>query len=157
MVLLAITAAMVAPRMSSFFRGRALSFEARRLLSLTHLGQSRAIAEGVPVLLWLNPKEASYGLEVQAGSLSANPPSSSFTLDPSLTLETSASDNSAVSENGDETLGLPEGSAVIRFNPDGFFDESSVSKIVIRQGSEGALELVPTSNRLGYEILPATP
>jgi hypothetical protein len=44
----------------------------------------------------------------------------------------------------------------IRFNPDGFFDEGSVSKIVIRQGDEGALEIVPTANRLGHEIRPAT-
>ena len=42
MVLLLIVASMVAPRMSSFFRGRALSAEARRMLSLINYGQSRA-------------------------------------------------------------------------------------------------------------------
>ena len=44
MVLLAIGAAMVAPRMGDFFRGRVVSSEARRMLSLVHYGQSRAIS-----------------------------------------------------------------------------------------------------------------
>ena len=57
MVLLGIAAALVVPHMSSFFRGRVLNSEARRLLALTLYGQSRAVAEGVPVLLWINPRQ----------------------------------------------------------------------------------------------------
>ena len=60
----------------------------------------------------------------------------------------------ASSELDDERLGLPEGMPAIRFNPDGFFDELSVQKIVLRQGTEGALEIAPTVNRLRYEIRP---
>jgi len=47
---------------------------------------------------------------------------------------------------------------VIRFTPDGFYDESSVRKIILRQGegNANALEVVQTANRLGYEIRPAT-
>ena len=37
-----------------------------------------------------------------------------------------------------------------------FFDDSSVSKITIRQGAASALDLVPTTNRLGYEIRTAS-
>ena len=44
--------------------------------------------------------------------------------------------------------------ALIRFNPDGFFDEISVQRIVIRQGNEGAIEIVPSANRLSYEMHP---
>jgi len=44
MVLLAIGSAMVAPSMASFYRGRMLSSEAKRVLALVHYGQSRAIA-----------------------------------------------------------------------------------------------------------------
>ena len=51
LVILAVGAALVAPHMGAFFRGRVLTSEARRLMSLVHLGQSRAVAEGVPVLL----------------------------------------------------------------------------------------------------------
>lgn len=155
MVLLIIVASMVAPRMSSFFHGRVLNSEARRLLSLANYGQSRAVAEGVPVLLWLDPARSTYGLEVQAGHTGIDDRGGVFTADPTVTLEIPASTDEVMSEQGDERLGLPEGLPVIRFNPDGFFDESSVSRIVLRQGNEGALEIVPTANRLRYEIRPA--
>lgn len=154
MALLAIAAALVAPRMVSFFRGRALQLEAQRLLALTHYAQSRAVAEGVPVLLWFNPQESTYGLNLQSGYGHEDDRPSSYTLDSSLTLETPTVAAPPVSELGDEKLGLPESLPVIRFNPSGFFDEISQPKIVLRQGDEAALQLVQTTNRLGYEIQP---
>jgi type II secretion system protein H len=157
MVLLLIVAAMVAPRMSSFFRGRALSSEAQRLLSLTHYAQSRAVAEGVPVLLWIDPRNSRYGIDIQNGHTSAEDRDVTYEADPSVTLEVPTVANAPVSEDDDEKLGLPENLAAIRFTPDGFFDEVSVNKIILRQGDEAALELVPTVNRLGYEIKPASP
>lgn len=156
MVLLIIVASMVAPRMSSFFHGRVLNSEARRMLSLINYAQSRAVSEGVPVLLWLDPAHSTYGLEVQSGHVGADDRSGMFTTDPTLTIETPAVTAAAVSEQDDERLGLPEGRPAIRFNPDGFFDDASVRKIVLRQGSEGALEIAPTANRLRYEIRPLT-
>ena len=53
LALLAIAAAFVASSFGSFVRGRALNSEARRLLSLAQYGQSRAVSEGVPILLWI--------------------------------------------------------------------------------------------------------
>jgi len=157
MVLLGIAAALVAPHMASFFRGRVLNSEARRLLALTHYGQSRAVAEGVPVFLWIDARHASYGLITQTNSAEADDRASTFTADPTLTIEAVSPDPLPASEDADERMGVPDGSPAIRFTPDGFFDEASIGKIVIRQGGEGALELVPTANRLGYEILPYAP
>lgn len=156
MVLLTIVASMVAPRMSSFFRGRVLTSEARRLLSLIQYGQSRAAAEGVPVVLWIDAARSRYGLEVQSSFASGESRVVSYEIEPTLTLETPAATTPVESELGDETLGLPEGLPSLRFTPDGFFDESGVTRVVIRQGSEAALEIVPTLNRLGYEIRPVT-
>ena len=51
---------------------------------------------------------------------------------------------------------MTDGLPMIRFTPDGFFDPGSVAKLVIHQGTDDALELVPTANHLGYEILPYT-
>jgi type II secretion system protein H len=159
LALLAIIATFVAASMGAFFRGRALNFEARRLLSLTHYAQSRAVAEGVPVLLWVNPKDSTYGLTTQS---SFNDPDGdvkavTYTTEPSLTLEVPQGIVAAVSEQEDEKLGITiDGLSYIRFTPDGFYDDSSVKKITIRQGSEAALELVPTANRLAHEIRPAT-
>ena len=156
MVLLAIAAAVVVPHMASFFRGRALNSEARRLLALTHYGQTRAVAEGVPVLLWIDSKQSAYGLITQSAATEPDDRASKFTLDSTLTIEAFAPAAAPASEDADERLGDPDGLPAIRFMPDGCFDDASVDKIVIRQGAEGALELVPTANRLGYEILPAT-
>ena len=157
MALLAIVTALTAPRMISFFRGRSLSEEARRVLALTHYAQSRAIAEGVPVVLWFSPTASTYGQNIQSGFVETDDHASSFALEASLSLEIPNTDAPPVSELEDERTGLPDGLPVIRFTPDGFFDPASVSKLVLRQGTEAALELVPTANRLSYEILPYSP
>lgn len=154
MVLLIVVASMVAPRMSSFFRGRVLSSEARRMLSLVNYAQSRAAAEGVPVLLWIDATNASYGISIQGGHTGADDRLPSFVVEPSLRLEVGTITTVNESENGDEQLGFSENLPAIRFNPDGFFEDAVVNKIIIRQGDEGALEIVPTANRLSFEILP---
>jgi len=158
LALLAICAIFVTASMGSFFRGRVLNFEARRMLSLTHYAQSRAVSEGVPVILWINPANSTYGLTVQSSfnDTEGDTHAVTYTTDPSLTLETPVGVVAPVSEQDDEKLGITDGLAFIRFTPDGFFDDSSVTKITIHQGIEGALELVPNVNRLGYEIRPAS-
>lgn len=155
MLLLAVAAGMVAPRMSSFFRGRALNFEARRLLSLTHYAQSRAVAEGVPMLLWIDARAGTYGIEPQGAYGSPESPRPAFTIDPSLTLSVPTTGAEPTSELDDEKLGAREGLPVVRYNPDGFLDEISVTKIVLQLDSEQALDIAQKPNRLGYEILPA--
>lgn len=154
MVLLTVVASLVAPRMSSFFRGRALSAEAQRFLSLTHYAQSRAVAEGVPVLLWIDPRRSAYGLEVQGAHTTGLEHDVRYEADPSVTLQLPAVTDAPVSEDDDEPLGLPADLAAIRFTPDGYFDEVSVRQIILRQGDEAALEIAPKANRLGYEIRP---
>jgi len=156
MLLLAIAASLVAPRMSSFFRGRALNHEVRRMLSLAHYAQSRAVSEGVPVVLWVDPKSATYGVEVQGGREEEDEGRREYTAEPTLTFSVPSNATLATgSEQEDEGFGLPEGRAAIRFTPDGFIDEVSVQRILVQQNDGAALELALKSNRLGYEILPA--
>jgi hypothetical protein len=137
-----------------------LSSEARRVLALVHQGQSRAVAEGVPVLLWINAKDSTYGLKVQSTFGGVNgvgdERASAFTADSTVTLDTPSTDTVPVSEQDDEKLGLTDGLPFIRFTPDGFYDEGSVRKITLRSGTDDALEIVQTANRLGYEIRPGT-
>lgn len=156
LALLAIAAIFVTSNMSGFFRGRALNSEARRLLSLTHYAQTRAAGEGVPVVLWVNPRESTYGLSVHASFRNDEEDVRAviYRVDPSLVIETPENEVMPVSEQDDEKFGLAEGVSAIRFNPDGFIDESSVTRITLRLGNEAALELVPTANHLAYEILP---
>ena len=156
MVLLLVVASLVTPRMSSFFRGRALNHEARRMLSLINYGQSRAIAEGVPVVLWIDTGKSSYGLEIQSGYTTGDEHAVEYEAEPSITFETPTKTELPESESDDVLLGLPENAPVIRFTPDGFIDEVSMPKFVLRQGDEAALEIGLTPNRLRYEIRPVT-
>src|SRR5438046_3115239 len=67
MALLSIVLAVSAPALSSFFRGRNIDAEGRRVVSLIRYGQSRAVSEGVPVLLWINARQGTYGVEQEPG------------------------------------------------------------------------------------------
>lgn len=157
MALLAIAAAYAAPRMSSFFRGRALDQEAKRLLSLIHFAQSHAVSEGVPVLVWVNPREGTYGVNVQSGYVDADERAQTFEIDSTLTIDGSNPTPLPESESGDEKYGLPDNVSVIRFNPDGFIDPVSMPQIVLRLGQESALQIVQTDNGLAYEIRQGDP
>src|SRR6266571_2701739 len=66
MTVLTIAVSVTAPALAHFFRGRSLDSEARRLLALTHLGQSRAVSEGLPMDLWLDAQQGAYGLEAES-------------------------------------------------------------------------------------------
>jgi type IV fimbrial biogenesis protein FimT len=54
LALLVIITSIAVPTMSRFIRGRALDSESERLMALTHVAQSRAVSEGMPVMLWIN-------------------------------------------------------------------------------------------------------
>jgi prepilin-type N-terminal cleavage/methylation domain-containing protein len=153
MVLLLTVASLVAPRMASFFKGRALSGEAQRVLSLLHYARSQAAAEAVPVVVWFDPARSTYGVEPAPGfSGLGEVRRLEFTLEPSLRLEVAVAGESVVSEQDDERLGLSPDRPAIRFNPDGFPDPAAPPRVVLRQDDGGALELALTVNRLGYEI-----
>jgi prepilin-type N-terminal cleavage/methylation domain-containing protein len=156
MALLAISAIFVVANVGGFFRGRILNFEARRMLSLTHYAQSRAVSEGVPIVMWFDPKSSTYGIAIQSSFTAEDAHAITYTLESSLSLVAPIVDVPPTSEQDDEKLGLPEGTIAIRFNPDGFYDPSSITRIVLRQGTDAALELGQTANQLAYEIRPAS-
>lgn len=67
MLLLTMAMAMLTPSVSGFFRGRRLDDEARRLWALTRYAQELAIAQAVPVAVWVDPEAGRYGLESEPG------------------------------------------------------------------------------------------
>lgn len=67
MALLAVVMTLSAPVLSRFFRGRALTEEARRMLALTRYARSEAISRSEPMEVWINPNQRTYGLRVQTG------------------------------------------------------------------------------------------
>lgn len=90
MTILTIAVAVASPSMSVFFRGRKQDSEAHRILSLTRHGQSRAVAEGIPVVLWVDVKEKTYGLEQDPTYVENDPKSVECDVESSLTIDVEA-------------------------------------------------------------------
>lgn len=148
LALLGIVTSLAAPSLARFFRGRALHSEARQLLSLTHAGQSRAVADGFPTLLWIDTQGRAYGLREEysapGGSASAaDPKAEEFVFNDNLQIE--AVNASLLPVNGRR---LP----AIRFLPDGTVDESSPRTVRLSAQSGESLWLLQATNRLSYEI-----
>lgn len=143
MALLVAMISVTAPSLSSFFRGRALDSEARRLLALTRAAQSRAVSEGLPMLLWVDVELHSYGVDQETPPRDGDPKALEFALDESLSLEPGKT--SPVPVRGKS---LP----AIRFMPDGLADESSPTTLHLTSTDNASLWLVQTTNRVSYEI-----
>jgi prepilin-type N-terminal cleavage/methylation domain-containing protein len=157
--LLLIVAGISFPTLKNFFRGRALDSEARRFLSLTRYGQSRAAAEGLPMVLWIDPQEQTYGLQAETGYLDLDRKAVEYELDESLTVEVAAPTSLAT------TAGLPPPTIAasvrnsqlpaIRFTAEGYLEATCPEAVIFRQGDrndESALWILQTGNRLNYEI-----
>src|SRR5438128_2340756 len=87
MALLLIVLGVAFPSLKSFFQGRNLDAEARRFLSLTHYGQSRAVSEGLPMMLWIDAPGRAYGLQVQTGYTETDDKAVQYTLDKDLDVQ----------------------------------------------------------------------
>jgi type II secretion system protein H len=143
MALLVVAVSVTAPTLSRFFRGRTLDSEARRLLSLTRAGQSRAVSEGVPALLWIDSPQNAYGLESENASRTGDPRAEDFSVADSLRVD--AVDATPISVGGRK---LP----AVRFLPDGTIDDSSPSTLRLA-GTDGTiLWLVEETNHMTYAI-----
>ncbi len=158
MALLAIVVSLAMPSLGGFFRGRNLDSEARRLLALARHGQSRAVSEGVPMLLWVDAPQRAYGLEEEPGWVDKDAKAVAFTLGPDLQLEvvhpttpqraTARSLMTGSVQARPNPRNLPE----IRFLPDGSFDETSPLALRLFDRDGVSLWVAQATNRLTYEI-----
>jgi type II secretion system protein H len=147
MALLAIVIGVCAPSLSTFFRGRSLESEARRFLSLTHYAQSRAASEGVPVILWVDEKAGSYGLQIDAGYVDGTDPKAiAYNIGEDLRFEVLR--NNSLLQKPITTMNLP----VLRFLPDGSISEQSVPGVILNHANNERLWIVQTRTGLTYEI-----
>ena len=86
MALLVVAISLAAPALSNFVRGRALDSEARRLAALMHAGQSRAVSEGMPMVLWLDEKQGAYGLQAETTGQNGDPKAEELSVDSTLVM-----------------------------------------------------------------------
>src|SRR5207245_5134219 len=87
MAILTIAVSITAPALANFFRGRTLDSEARRLLAVTRQGQSRAVAEGLPIELWVDAAQRTYGLEAEPSYEPNDAKAMTFALDSDTQIE----------------------------------------------------------------------
>ncbi len=151
MALLTIVVAVSLPSLKGFFRGRSLDSEARRFLTLTRYGQSRAISEGFPTVLWIDSKKGSYGLQLQPGYTDQDEKSVEYTLDDGLEIEARLPLSSGTNRVQMVIQGLGN-VPMIRFMPDGSIGPSSPDAITFRQAEAEPVVIGESTNCLSYAI-----
>lgn len=161
MTIMIIFIGIVFPSLKGFFHGRNLDNEARQFLSLTRYGRSRAIAEGIPVQLWINPSRASYGLQSLAGYTESQTNPLVYNLDQNVAVSFSAPPNTLTRSNV-WTQPLTQarvGTAVnIRFQPDGFISDTSPQNIFFKQKDTGSeIWIAENSTHQNYELQTGKP
>jgi Tfp pilus assembly protein FimT len=164
MALLTVVISLTAPRLSRFFHGRTLDSEARRLLALTRSGQSRAVSEGVPMDLWVNTEERTFGLEAEHTYEAEDIKAVDFTLDSTLQLEVvnrvQVAPTATMSRSRlvNSTASVPRVTLVhanlptIRFLPDGTISETSPQKLHLASSDGGSLWLTQARDGLSYGV-----
>ena len=143
LALLVVITSLVAPAMSNFIRGRALDSEARRLLALLHAGQSRAVSEGMPMLIWIDEKSGAYGLEAETSGQNGDAKAEHLALDGTLQIAV---------KGGAGSLATVRTLPAIRLLADGSVDEKSPQAVQLTDGAGVSLWLVLPRTRTGYEI-----
>ena len=163
MAILTFAVSVTAPTLSHFFRGRTLDSEARRLLALTHGGQNRAVSEGIPVDLWVDEEQGSFGLQMEPSYETSDPKAVEFELDGGLQIEV-VSEAAALTTTAPSrgrlasTASVPRvtlakaGLPAIRFLPDGSISESSPQKLRLTGRDGLSLWVAQTRERTSYEI-----
>jgi type II secretion system protein H len=158
MTVLTIAASITAPALAHFFRGRSLDSEARRLLSMIRQGQSRAVSEGLPMELWIDTQQNTYGLEVEPSYEAADPKAVTFILEKEMQLEVSSVNpvtalqgSSGRAQNSTKKSNHPNLPS-IRFLPDGTLDETS-PQVLRLSGLDGhSISIGLSRNGLNYEL-----
>ena len=152
MAMLVVVLGIAFPTLAGFFRGRNLDAEARRFVSLARYGQSRAVAEGVPTVLWVDARSRSYGLEIQPGYVANDTHAIEFVLNDEIEMEVQTSATARALPAVQQTIAGIGNVPMIRFMPSGFIGESSPDVIVFRQGADEAIWVAHAANGLNYEI-----
>ena len=154
MALLVVVLSYAAPSLSHFFRGRNLDSEARRFLALTRYGQSRAVAEGIPMWLWVNPNLGRYGLKAQTGyATDQDRKAKEFQVAQDLQLDVSLATVTLQTNFWTLAPRVKVNEWGIWFLPDGFISDTSLNRILLRETrANDAVWIVQSANRLQYEI-----
>ena len=135
--------AIAAPSLSHFFQGRTQDSEVRQIVALTHYGQSRAVSEGVPMLLWVDPKAGAYGLQQETGYTDGDTNAVEYEIGTDLQIDVVKA--ISVTQPAHTARNQP----AIRFMPDGAADAASVTGVTIQEDHDEARADCEISQRAG--------
>lgn len=153
LAMLAVVLALASPSLSRFFQGRKIDSEARRFLSVTRYGQSRAVSEGVPMVLWIDTRQNTYGLEAETSYLGSDSKALTYTVDDTLEMEVESPRLTTLLDPFQTASTIAGNLPFIRFQPDGFTSADSASWVLFQQKADDSFVYIgPGRNRLNYEI-----
>ena len=144
MAILIVVLSMTATSLTSFFKGRALEAEGQRFLALTRYAQNRAVSEGLPMSLWIDPEQRKYGLGITANYVEADDQAKEFSLGKDLEIKVDWLSAALLRPRGEELI--------LKFLPDGSIDETNPELITIQEKKEEPVYIGLSRNRLNYEI-----
>jgi Tfp pilus assembly protein FimT len=154
--LLSVIAALVAPSLSTFFRGRGFDEDARRIVAYTRFAQSEAVSRGVPMDVWFDESSRKCGVRPQSGydpdhgirtaesQLSDNV---TFVFPDDITKKITVTD--VDSDMGKEEI---DPLTVIRYQPDGTRDTTSLAFIGLRDRKGSEVRIQPVEDGPLYTI-----
>src|SRR2546430_6526836 len=100
-----------------------------RFLSLTRYGQSRAVSEGVPMVLWIDTRRGAYGLQQQAGYTDGDSNAVRFVLSEDTRVEVQMPAMLMSASQVNQIVPGVGNVPLIRFSPDGFLGGNSPGRI----------------------------
>ncbi len=153
MTILLTVIAVAAPSLARFFHGRTLDSEARRLVSLTRFAQSRAVSEGMPMVLWIDKNQRVYGLRQETSVTDQDPKAVEFEFGKDLKIEVAdVPQVSGTLTQLEKNQQMDATRPVFRFQPDGFMSENNPRSIVIEENNGDTIWISLSRNQLNYEI-----
>ncbi len=165
MAILVMVVAIVMPKLSRFFGSRAVDSETKRFMALMHYGQVRAVADGVPMMLWVDSAHGSYGLEQEPGYTGPDRLAENETLANGLKIDTVRNTVKKPIANG-QTGRIVTGQVVqgktrlpaIYFMPDGAINYAlSVGGVSIQNANDPPVWIALNSADLSYGIQSQNP
>ena len=165
MALLIMAISLIYPTLKRFFGTRDADSEVKKIVALMHYGQSRAVSEGVPMMLWVDARNGSYGLEQEPGYSDKDPKAVENHLPGGLRIGIAQSTAKPPVANS-QTGRIMSGQATqaknrlpaIYFMPDGVVAAGrSVSGISIQNSNDAPVWIVPSSSELKYEVQSQNP
>jgi type II secretion system protein H len=160
MSLIVMTTAIVLPSMTRFFGSRSVDSEAKRFMALMHYGQTRAVSDGVPMMLWIDSTHRTYGLEREPGYAGRDPLEEDNTLADGLKIDTvrnNVKSPVANSQTGRILTGqVTQGKArlpAIYFLPDGAINYAmSVGGVSFQHANDLPVWIALNSSEMSYGI-----